>query len=317
MPKAVRIDHDHLEAAAERLVSVPPRERRNAARQLVRSAPQFGIDLSLIWGIVDPDTQLVEQACLLVPAAGRTGMIYLSGPDERFPDTDDQHEKRVAVALAAFEAADSGLPERVGLLQALVADSEPWALRACEQAGMHTIGTLAYLKLPVPKPTTDPIVWPRGVRLRPVGDIDAPDDRRALATALERSYIDTLDCPGLCDLREIDDVIESHRATGTYDPALWWVIEHDNQPHGALLLTRYDDQSVMELVYIGLSPELRGKRLGTALMKHALRAAATASVAEMTCAVDMQNAHAIRLYHTLGFRRFDQRRALVRPCAHD
>lgn len=319
MPTPVRIDHPHLESAAERLVSVPARERRSAARQLIRSAPQFGIDLSLIWGTIDPDTQLVEQACLLVPAAGRTGMIYLSGPDDRTPESEHQHQCRLAVARAAFEAADHELADRVRLLQALVADSEPWARRTCLDAGMSAIGTLAYLKLPVPRThaVNEPDTWPAGVTVRPVGDIDALSDRQALATALERSYIDTLDCPGLCDLREIDDVIDSHRATGEFNPALWWVIEHEGEPHGALLLARYADQSVMELVYIGLSPVLRGKRLGRALMARAVRAASQAAVAEMTCAVDTKNTHAIRLYDALGFRRFDQRLALVRPTARD
>jgi len=319
MPDAVRIDHAHLESAAERLVSVPPRERRSAARQLIRSAPQFGIDLSLIWGVIDPSTQLVEQACLLVPAAGRTGMLYLSGPDDRIPESEDQHANRVAVARAACQAVDLELSDRVRLVQALVAETEPWARRACLDAGMSAIGTLAYLKLPIPKagpsPDFDTTSLPDGITVRPVGDIESPAQRRALATALERSYIDTLDCPGLCDLREIDDVIDSHQATGEYDPALWWVIEHNAQPHGALLLARYADQSVMELVYIGLSPQLRGKRLGRTLMARAVRAASQAAVAEMTCAVDTRNAHAIRLYDALGFRRFDQRLALVRPSA--
>lgn len=313
MPSAQRLPPSLVESAAERLVSVSPRQRRAAARQLIRTAPQFGIDLSLIWGTIDPGTQAVGQACLLVPAAGRTGMVYLSGPDERFPEGPDQDAARLAVLEAAFAEIDTTLADRVRLVQALVSPAEPWASRACEEAGMRPIGNLAYLRLALPSHAPEPGDAPGGVRIRPVGDIDDPADRRALAVALERSYIDTLDCPGLCDLREIDDVIESHRATGEFDPALWWVVEHEHEPQGALLLARYREQSVLELVYIGLSPALRGRGVGRALMQRAVHAAVAAGVAEMTCAVDTNNAGAIRLYDAFGFRRFDARLALVRP----
>jgi ribosomal protein S18 acetylase RimI-like enzyme len=313
MPSAQRIPASLLESAAERLVSVPPRQRRAAARQLLRTAPDFGIDLSLIWGTIDPHTQQVGQACLLVPAAGRTAMVYLSAPDERFPDDQHQSDARVACLESAFREVDGPLAPRVRLVQALVATAEPWARDACLAAGMRSIGHLAYLRLALPARAPEPAPCPAGTDIRPVGDIDDPADRRALARALERSYIDTLDCPGLCDLRAIDDVIESHRATGAFDPALWWVVEHDGKPEGALLLARYPDQSVVELVYIGLAPALRGRGLGRTLMDRAVAAACAAGVAEMTCAVDTNNTAAIRLYDALGFRRFDARQALVRP----
>ncbi len=313
MPVPQRIPQTRLIDAASRLVTVPPSQRQTAARQLIRSAPEHGIDLSLIWGITHPESNQVEQVCLLVPAAGRTGMLYISGPSEIFPDTDDQHANRVAVLKTVFEEIDQTLSNRVRLVQTLVGDNEAWASRACLEAGMIEIGTLAYLKRSVPPKPRDPVALPPDVVLKPVGDLNDASSRRTLATALERSYVDTLDCPGLCDLREINDVIDSHQATGAYDPTLWWVVEHEGEPHGALLLARYPDQSVMELVYIGLSPQLRGRGLGRIIMEHAVRTASLAGVAEMTCAVDIKNAGAIHLYYGLAFRRFDERLALVRP----
>jgi len=315
MPPPQRIPQTRLIDAAARLVTVPPSQRQTAARQLIRSAPEHGIDLSLIWGVIHPESNQVEQVCLLVPAAGRTGMLYLSAPNETIPDTDDQHNNRVAVLKTAFQEIDQTLSNRVRLVQTLVGDNESWARRACLDAGMSEIGTLAYLKRSVPRQPCNPVPLPQDITLRPAGDLNTPTNRQALATALERSYIDTLDCPGLCDLREIDDVIDSHQATGAYDPALWWVVEHAGEPHGALLLARYPDQSVMELVYIGFSPQLRARGLGRMLMEHAVRAASLAGVAEMTCAVDINNTSALHLYDRLEFRRFDARLALVRPTA--
>ncbi len=315
MPSVQRINQALLESAAQRLVTVPPQDRVLAARQLIRNAPAHNIDLSLIWGVVNDDTQVVEQSCLLVPAAGRTGMLYLSAPNETYPETTEQQASRVSILKTVFDAVDAELRDRIRLTQTLAGVDEDWATRACRRANMTEIGHLAYLKRAIARRESEPPSLPDGVRLRPVGDLNAESDRELLALALERSYIDTLDCPGLCDLRDIDDVIDSHQATGEYNPALWWIIEAENEPHGALLLARYPDQSVMELVYLGLSPTLRGRGIGRRMMDFGLHKTSKAGVSEMTCAVDTRNVYAMQLYKHLGFKQFDVRLALVRPTA--
>lgn len=316
MARPQRIPESLLESAAERLVTVPAHERRSAARLLIRNAPVHNIDLSLLWGVVGEDPGVVAQTCLLVPAAGRTGMLYLSAPNEVFPQSKQQHQARVELLRAVFAEVDASMPNRIRLLQTLTGAGEEWADQACLEAGMTTIGTLAYLKRSISRRESAPSVLPSDVRLCPVGDMNADPDRRVLGIALERSYIETKDCPGLCDLRAIDDVIDSHQATGEYNPALWWVVQAEGEPHGALLLARYPDQSVMELVYLGLSPTLRKRGIGRALMEHAIETTRRVGVAEMTCAVDTHNGDAMRLYERLGFRQFDVRRALVRPTHH-
>ena len=60
-----------------------------------------------------------------------------------------------------------------------------------------------------------------GVRVEAFRD---GEDDEALMAALERSYVDTLDCPELCGLREKRDVLDSHRSTGKFDPNLWWLV---------------------------------------------------------------------------------------------
>ncbi len=316
MIHAQRIPAPLIESAAERLVSVPARSRRTAARQLIEAAPAHGIDLSLVWGTVDDSgaSPRVTQACLVVPTPGRTAMIYISGPDDaqRAPDSSTQHEHRVATLCAAFNAIEELMPDRVTLAQALVAPVEHWAHLACLDAGMQQIAELSYQKLVIPPERLPNPPLRHGVELRPAGDVSEPGPRAALARALERSYIDTMDCPDLCGLRAVDDVIDSHRATGRHDPSLWWVVYLHGQPEGALLLSPFPEQSSVELVYLGIGPELRGGGLGHVLMEHAIDAAACAGALEMTCAVDMQNPRALRLYKRLGFRSIDRRLALVR-----
>lgn len=316
MIEAEQIPAPLIESAAERLVSVPARARRAAARQLIESAPAHGIDLSLIWGTVDRTgaSPRVTQACLIVPTPGRTAMIYLSGPDDApgAHDPSTQHAHRVASLQVALEALDRNMADRVALAQSLVAPAEHWAVAACVEAGMKRIAELSYQKLVLTKPQPPTLELPPGVELRPAGDVDEPAARAALARALEQSYIDTLDCPELCGLRHIDDVIESHRATGQHDPSLWWVVYRNGEPEGAVLLGPFPELGSMELVYLGIGPALRGLGLGKALMARAIRAAIEFGSLEMTCAVDTQNVRAMRLYRTLGFRAIDRRLALVR-----
>lgn len=295
---------------------MPARSRRVAARQLIEAAPAHGIDLSLIWGTIDHSGALprVTQACLVVPTPGRTAMIYISGPDDapRAPDPSTQHAHRVATLCAAFDAIRESMPDRVALAQALVSPVEHWAHLACLDAGMQQVAELSYQKLVIPTERLPNPPLPHGVELCPVGDVSEAGPRAALARALERSYIDTQDCPDLCGLREVDDVIDSHRATGSHDPALWWVVSLRGQPEGALLLSPFPEQASIELVYLGVGPVLRGRGLGQVLMEHAIDAAAQAGASEMTCAVDTQNPRALRLYRRLGFRSIDRRLALVR-----
>ena len=75
--------------------------------------------------------------------------------------------------------------------------------------------------------------------------------------ALERSYVDTLDCPELCGLRVVDDVLESHRSVGVFDPGMWWLVMAEDEPEGCMLLSACPEQNAVELVYLGISPRLR------------------------------------------------------------
>ena len=319
MHSASRIPAPLVESAAERLVSVPARARRAAARQLIEAAPAHGIDLSLLWGVVDwsASPPRVAQVCLLVPTSGRTAMVYVSGQDDApsAADPATQHHNRVDAITAAFAEVDEHLSDRIRLCQTLVSPRETWSLTACLEAGMQEVAQLDYLRLRLDLASHEAgeAAMPSGVRVRPIGDLKIPAERDTLARALERSYIDTLDCPALCGMRETGDVIQSHLSTGQHDPALWWVIELDDQPEGALLLSPFPDQRLVELVYVGWSPVLRGRGLGGILMSRAIASARRTGAVEMTCAVDMRNEPALRLYDRFGFVPIDHRHALVRP----
>ncbi len=299
--RPVRIPPDLRLAAAERLVGRQVGMRQpEAARRFLRSASEFGIELTHLWGMVDGAGR-VGQVCLVVPHAGRTGMLFTSQPRK------EAEERELAQVIDAACADLRG----VKIVQGLLEPDEAGPLAAALGAGFTRLSDLLYLQRRWSEPEAAPTAWPDDVTVMNA----QPGDDAALGEALERSYIDTLDCPELCGMREIGDVLESHRATGAHDPALWWVVRHHGRPSGALLLNPCPTQGHTELVYLGLAPELRGRGLARGLMAMGLRAVGVRSERTVTCAVDARNEPAIGLYQRLGFAEFARRVALVRPIA--
>ena len=87
--------------------------------------------------------------------------------------------------------------------------------------------------------------------------------------AIAGSYTDTLDCPSLSGMREMEDVLAGHKAVGPFDPQLWSVAVRGGKAAGCLLLSEIPARRGLELVYLGLAPFARGQGLGRALMLRA------------------------------------------------
>lgn len=321
----VRVDRDLFLPAARRLVTQEGGDVEAAARRLVDSAPRHGIDLTRCFVVLEPGGvpgkgAVVRQACLAVPGSGRTAMFFLSEPAGPRPEDARDHRERTACVEAACAHLRDALAARVRLAQALPEPEHDWAILALRGAGFTSVGTLAYMRA---EPTDTPpreerSAWPAGVRVERFSDLGGAgtsvERRRAdalLAEALEASYVDTLDCPELCGLRETTDVMASHRATGRWEPCMWWLVLREGEPVGCVLLNPCPEIGSVELVYLGLSPLVRGVGLADALLRAAISACATRG-GELTCAVDRRNQPACRLYARHGFRRFAERIALVR-----
>jgi len=71
----------------------------------------------------------------------------------------------------------------------------------------------------------------------------------------------------------------------------------------------------IELVYLGLIPEARGRGLGSRLLRHGLRQIHQRTESTVSLAVDEQNTPAIQLYKQQGFRRVMRRMAMIRSLA--
>lgn len=330
--QVVRLPRTLHVKAAERLVSEGG-SRQAAAKRFVAGAPGFGIDLSLMWGTLTPNGRGVRQVCLAVLGAGRTAMLFVSGPWPGGERPEDVAERTACIEQACRHVGSHGGAGRGGqrppavLAQALLEPGETAQEAGLLAAGFMKVGTLAYVALRRERGgfvSGPPVPAPVGFELKQVGAIAAEERERLLAGVLEETYIETLDCPELCGLREARDVLESHRAVGSHDPNLWWLVLGDasagggpgggggGRPMGCMLLNPCPEQDCVELVYLGLSPSIRGRGVARWALDHGLRAIAGRRESRITCAVDVRNAPAMRLYEGLGFKRLAERTPFVR-----
>jgi len=268
------------------------------AAQLDAYANKLGVRYDHFWAGYDA-AGAIGPAALMVARPGRTGMMFASAVGKR---RDVEPTAQVIAAAASSASADE-----IRLLQALVDPEADLESKAFAAAGFDELAMLAYLQRSVPREPSWP-EEPAGVRCVAY----SPALRGQFAAALEASYEQTLDCPALRGLREIDDVLTGHQSTGQFDAAMWTLLLEDDQPMGVVLVNRLDEMQGAELVYLGLSPAARGKGYGALLVRRGLALCAEAGARTLTLAVDAANDPAVRLYRRLGFYRVARKRAWIK-----
>jgi ribosomal protein S18 acetylase RimI-like enzyme len=133
-----------------------------------------------------------------------------------------------------------------------------------------------------------------------------------LVRLVEETYRDTLDCPRLNGLRDVEDVLEGYQALGHFAPERWLIVLHEGRDVGCLLLTTYCDPPIWELIYQGIVPWARGRGLGTDVTRHAQWLAAQAGAEQLVLAVDAANDPALAVYAAAGFRAWESRWVFAR-----
>lgn len=253
----VRLPPEQTLSGAARLISDGSGSKQQAAKRMLSAAAIHGIDLSMMWGTVDrhPDGRIarIREVCLAVPGSGRTSVLLLGDPS----GPGSGHMERVGCINAACGFLGALPDGEIRLAQTLPEPQHAWSVEAFSDAGFMKVGDLAYMRRGV-QPLDHPAKqdWPDGITVRNVRGLGPRDEDRALIIeALDRSYLETLDCPELCGMRETVDVLESHRATGEWHPRLWWLVFKHGQPQGCVLFNRVPDQGSVELVYLGHSPD--------------------------------------------------------------
>jgi mycothiol synthase len=239
--------------------------------------------------------------CLWVPAPGRTAMLF--GPNQsEFPESSAPTTAAIRTALEDARSHD------IVLIQAMLEPSDAAGKTVFAEAGLVQLATLTYMerKPPVHPPAVD---LPANLTLEAYSAKTHP----LFAQAIARSYEKTLDCPALSGMRDVEDVIAGHKAVGPFDPQLWSVILHSSgKPAGCLLLAEIPARRGLELVYLGIVPESRGRSIGRAMVQRTLAIASRRHFDIATLAVDAANSPAVKLYRRFGYTSIAQRVALVK-----
>ncbi|MCZ6835315.1 MAG: GNAT family N-acetyltransferase [Planctomycetota bacterium] len=296
----LQIGADRLIEGVERLTAADQKADPEHARRFIQFASENQIDLKKFWARADHQGNLLHST-LCVPSPGRTCMMFSTNPSKE----GDIRSVAGVIKHACLELVEGELD----LAQALLEPSEKSLHDAYLRAGFTPLATLHYLERPLPTRLIEPeSAWPDDVTITTYKN----DQNVQLERILDDSYTNTLDCPGLFGLRDTRDILEGHRASGEFDPSLWFILNVDGQPRGVLLLNPAPASHAVELVYMGLAPNARGRGLGRRLLTHGLNALVGRREHNVTLAVDENNAPAQELYRRAGFRAVLRRRALIR-----
>ncbi|MFT3686574.1 MAG: GNAT family N-acetyltransferase [Phycisphaerales bacterium] len=273
-------------------------------------------EASRLWVSVLEDGSLGEVA-QVVPSSGRTAGVYLApavgGGGGGAVKHRLAHEQRVGVIQAACRALAAGDYGEIVLAQGLIEPGETALERSYLDGGFLRLAELAYLRRDISRfARYDRPAWHTGVRVTRMSELPWDTGQSMLVHAMEASYNGTLDCPALCGMRTVEDVLASHKSVGTFDPALWWLVTLDGTPAGCMLLSRFPAHDTVELVYLGVGPTLRGKGVGAGLLSLALCELQALGERSLACAVDLNNAPALTLYKRAKFKEFARRLAMIR-----
>ena len=265
----------------------------------LRFAQRRGINAGGAW-LADAGG-VMAWAVLPIVSPGRTMLLLMPASAPPHPPTLHAAGDLVDAVCRHFGGRE------VQLAQVLLDPTDAAAHRLYEGRGFERVAQLIYLQA-VPRRKAAPPALPPGMRW--VGY--TPASHGQFARAIAETYRQSLDCPRLNGLRDIEDVIAGHKASGEFDPRLWAMLCEGERAVGALLLSRASPPETLELVYLGLAPWARGRGLGDVMMRQALAAAAAEGAARLSLAVDSENAPALNLYFRHGMQRIGAKLALMR-----
>ena len=285
--------------AALRLVLATERGLADDAQVLdfLQFAAQRHLDLQALR--IAEQSGKIRWAILPLASPGRTMMLFAPATPP------DPHQQSAAKALTQ-EILRDYYHREIDLAQVLIDPTHLDYRELYRDCGFWELAELVYLQRNISHRSPFPPT-PAGLELHTYSlDLDALFKETILQT-----YQQSMDCPRLTGLRNVDDIVAGHRATGDFDPLYWFVLTESGQGRGVLLLSRTPRSDAMELVYLGLHPEARGRGLGRWFMQQAIACVGRAGLNRLCLAVDSLNVPALRLYYSFGMTRVGSRLAML------
>jgi GNAT superfamily N-acetyltransferase len=254
-----------------------------------------------------PQGDALPTGALLVECLpGRSAIVMAPQID---PELDDG--SRGAIAAALLQALDQQLIKRgVLLAQGLTHHRHQPACAWFAAAGFRDVGDLLYLTADLKAVTQQPLRSPLGGPLALLPH--SPQDFDRWVPLVEKTYINSLDCPAVDGLRPTREVLIGYQDIGVPRDDWSFLVQHEGRDVGCLLLADHSPAKHAELVYMGLIPEVRGRGWGVFVAQEAQRIAAAAGAEHLVLTVDADNRPALRNYQAAGFRFWEQRAIWVK-----
>jgi mycothiol synthase len=284
--------------------------------------------LKLIFAFLDPkerDEQI--DGILFTPFSGGNPTIGLLGAyrEEKLVGAIYAHLQPGCAAqvwlprLVAGESADTAIrllqasnvqlhAENVELSQMLFAEISESDEELLLRGGYSYLTDLLYLaclseKFPATQPRSSLAFLPY-----------EPEHRELLKKLIDATYRDSLDCPRLNDVRDLENIVQGYQSAGVFRPELWSIVQSEGHAAGCLLLTDHPEYDNVELAYMGVIPAMRGHGFGIEIARYAQWQTHCLGRARLVLAVDAGNRPAIDMYSAVGFQAWGRRRVYFRRC---
>lgn len=297
-PTPVPVRADELPAAFRLLFqNAAPDDRETRIANALGLVRRGELDTQGLFVLRGAGRLLGAVLCLRLP--GRSALVW---PPQCIPD-----KHRTAFEDALLLCAVEWLRGRnVQVAQALLSPAEAERAAALPRNGFAHVTQLLFLRrdLSLPPPR---LKSRAGLTYRTYN----PSDAALFHQTLQHTYKDTLDCPELNGVRDVEEVVAGHRGQNHFDPELWRLALAGGLPVGVLLLMRSPDAHDWEISYVGVTPEARRRGFGRELVLKALAEARSAGVPHLTLSVDARNHPARALYDNLGFKVYDRREVFL------
>ncbi len=239
---------------------------------------------------------------LVVPCRGRAGMFFLS-------PLQTKNQQRPAAQLVQHITAHIDTTQ-INLLQVLLQAKEDLARETFQLAQFTPLAKLLYMQR-LSKAQDQPSALSlaqQDITITPWSESNRSHFRRAILA----SYKNTADCPSLVGLRDIDDIIAGHQPPVNFKPELWFALHQEDQPVGVLLLSDLIEQRSLEIVYLGVSDNWRGRSIAKQLLAHAIGLCKGLNRSHLILAVDENNSPALGLYRAVDFLPSVRKHALIK-----
>lgn len=235
--------------------------------------------------------------CLSQP--GRISTVW--GPGILSDESDSTADLLVQQAIAFAKQRECHL------VQSLVGQENPSAGNLLSRSGFRSITLLSHLEALTEDNQSEP---PRSdLQFRRCEDFRSDAFRSLVA----QTYENSLDCPELDTMRDVEDVLDGYHATSNRSTFNWYTLEHDGEAIGVIITAHHAEPQQLELIYFGLAPSFRQLGLGGEMIRFVLQLAQFLGCRSTITGVDQRNAPATALYRRFGFQQADVKELFLLP----